>query len=181
MRNYAGHRLAPWLAHVMVSRQETSRPLLTPGEVMQLDPADELVLLSGLPPIRAKKLRYFEDRNFTVRVAEPPALRPGGYVDRPAGQADDWSGRVACAVPDVPEGGATAEASDGGLSQELRPVARRRRPRPIAPEQLDLLGLGDDDAAAPLDPSSPLTPMSPVLAAHAANEGRGGADLVPSF
>ena len=26
MRNYAGHRLAPWLAHVMVSRQETARP-----------------------------------------------------------------------------------------------------------------------------------------------------------
>ncbi len=25
MRNYAGHRLAPWLAHVMVSRQETAR------------------------------------------------------------------------------------------------------------------------------------------------------------
>src|SRR5213075_2546881 len=36
MRNYAGHRLAPWLAHVMVSRQETARALLTPGEVMQL-------------------------------------------------------------------------------------------------------------------------------------------------
>ena len=35
-KNYAGHRLAPWLAHVMVSRQETARPLLTPGEVMQL-------------------------------------------------------------------------------------------------------------------------------------------------
>jgi type IV secretion system protein VirD4 len=33
MRNYAGHRLAPWLAHVMVSRQETARALLTPGEV----------------------------------------------------------------------------------------------------------------------------------------------------
>ena len=37
-RNYAGHRLAPWLAHLMVSRQETARPLLTPGEVMQLPP-----------------------------------------------------------------------------------------------------------------------------------------------
>ncbi|WP_287178105.1 conjugal transfer protein TraG, partial [Mesorhizobium sp.] len=47
MRNYAGHRLAPWLSHVMVSRQETARPLLTPGEVMQLPPADELVLVSG--------------------------------------------------------------------------------------------------------------------------------------
>ena len=42
MRNYADHRLAPWLAHVMVSRQETARPLLTQGEVMQLPPADEL-------------------------------------------------------------------------------------------------------------------------------------------
>ena len=33
MRNYAGHRLAPWLSHLMVSRQETARPLLTPGEI----------------------------------------------------------------------------------------------------------------------------------------------------
>jgi type IV secretion system protein VirD4 len=74
MRNYAGHRLSPWLAHVMVSRQETSRPLLTPGEVMQLVPTDELVLLSGLAPIRAKKLRYFEDQNFRTRVASAPVL-----------------------------------------------------------------------------------------------------------
>ena len=60
MKNYAGHRLSPWLGHLMVSRQETARPLLTPGEVMQLPPADELVLVSGVPPIRAKKARYFE-------------------------------------------------------------------------------------------------------------------------
>src|SRR6185312_6308046 len=51
-RNYAGHRLSPWLGHLMISRQETARPLLTPGEVMQLPPADELVLVSGLAPIR---------------------------------------------------------------------------------------------------------------------------------
>ena len=44
-RNYAGHRLAPWLGHLMVSRQETARPLLTPGEVMQLPPNDELVMV----------------------------------------------------------------------------------------------------------------------------------------
>ena len=37
-RNYAGHRLAPWLGHLMVSRQESARALLTPGEVMQLHP-----------------------------------------------------------------------------------------------------------------------------------------------
>src|SRR5260221_8520636 len=73
-RNYAGHRLAPWLSHVMVSRAETPRPLLTPGEVMQLAPSDELVLVSGLPPVRAKKLRYYEDRNFTNRVFPAPEV-----------------------------------------------------------------------------------------------------------
>jgi len=93
-RNYAGHRLAPWLAHVMVSRQETARPLLTPGEVMQLPPADELVLVSGLAPIRAKKLRYYEDRNFIRRRAPPPALSERGYIDRPLPRSDAWSGRV---------------------------------------------------------------------------------------
>ena len=49
MRNYAGHRLAPWLAHVMVSRQETARALLTPGEVMQLRRTTELS--SGGAPV----------------------------------------------------------------------------------------------------------------------------------
>ena len=34
MRNYAGRALSPWLGDIMVSRQETPRPLLTPGEVL---------------------------------------------------------------------------------------------------------------------------------------------------
>ena len=34
MKNYAGHRLSPWLGHLMLSRSETARQLLTPGEVM---------------------------------------------------------------------------------------------------------------------------------------------------
>jgi TraM recognition site of TraD and TraG len=48
MKNYAGHRLSPWLGHLMVSRQETSRPLLTPGEVMQLSPNEAIVMVSGV-------------------------------------------------------------------------------------------------------------------------------------
>ncbi len=56
----------------MVSRQETARPLLTPGEVMQLPPTDELVLVSGLPPIRARKARYFEDRRLDGGNPPPP-------------------------------------------------------------------------------------------------------------
>ena len=74
MKNYAGHRLSPWLGHLMVSRSETARPLLTPGEVMQLPPADEIVMVAGTPPIRAKKARYFEDKRLTERVLPPPKL-----------------------------------------------------------------------------------------------------------
>jgi type IV secretion system protein VirD4 len=73
MKNYAGHRLSPWLGHLMVSRQETARPLLTPGEVMQLPHDDELVLVSGCLPIRAKKARYFEDPELEARILPPPA------------------------------------------------------------------------------------------------------------
>src|ERR1700754_2667929 len=88
MRNYAGHRLAPWLAHVMVSRQETARALLTPGEVMQLPASDEIVLVAGLAPIRATKLRYYDDANFAGRVLPPPMLADGTYIDRPASRPD---------------------------------------------------------------------------------------------
>ena len=89
MKNYAGHRLSPWLGHLMVSRQETARPLLTPGEVMQLPPDDELVLISGCSPIRAKKARYFEDERFRERVLPPAKL--GGFAGRRDRQ-NDWSG-----------------------------------------------------------------------------------------
>jgi type IV secretion system protein VirD4 len=88
MKNYAGHRLSPWLGHLMVSRQETARPLLTPGEVMQLPPSDELVLVSGCPPIRAKKARYYEDIRLTERVLPPPQAISHGASLAPS---DDWS------------------------------------------------------------------------------------------
>jgi type IV secretion system protein VirD4 len=106
MKNYAGHRLSPWLAHLMVSRQETARPLLTPGEVMQLPVADELVLVSGLPPIRASKVRYYEDARFKSRILDlpvgtPPVLREGPFGDRSDLRHDDWTKFVTQREPDA--------------------------------------------------------------------------------
>ena len=75
-KNYTGHRLAPWLSHMMVSRQETQRALMTPGEVMQMSPANAVIMVSGTPPILARKIRYFKDRNFTGRASLPPTDMP---------------------------------------------------------------------------------------------------------
>ncbi|WP_027061096.1 conjugal transfer protein TraG [Mesorhizobium loti] len=117
MKNYAGHRLSPWLGHLMVSRSETARPLLTPGEVMQLPPSDEIVMVAGTPPIRAKKARYYEDERFQERVLPPPDLAKNVRSER----KDNWP----ALAPQKPSPMLLAEAdkaeqdaANGGLRRE---------------------------------------------------------------
>ncbi|HEX5258596.1 MAG TPA: conjugal transfer protein TraG [Sphingomicrobium sp.] len=185
MRNYAGHRLAPWLAHVMVSRQETSRPLLTPGEVMQLPPDEELVLVSGTPPIRAKKLRYYEDRRFTARLLAPPALSEGAYADRPAERSHDWAGLCAAPVKIAAEEAEDRGVSaDGSLQQQRHPGLPGEARDIRLSESADPQGPGEDEdelaAAAPL--LARMRALAPVVAADAINGGSDrGSDLIPSF
>jgi type IV secretion system protein VirD4 len=128
LRNYAGHRLSPWLGHLMVSRQETARPLLTPGEVMQLPPGDELVLVSGVPPIRARKARYFEDPRLTERVLAPPAAREQDGARPP----DDWSGLPA------PAAGANPEAYLSGKERSDDPANGGIRREPELPQHEEI-------------------------------------------
>src|ERR1700683_882831 len=129
MKNYAGHRLSPWLGHLMVSRQETARPLLTPGEVMQLPPDDELVLVSGVPPIRAKKARYFEDPRLTERVLAPPAA-----IERSgAPSVDDWS------LLPVPAFGADHEIRSSAEAQIDDPANGGLRREPELPEHEEIV------------------------------------------
>ena len=122
MKNYAGHRLSPWLGHLMVSRQETSRPLLTPGEVMQLPSDDEVVLVSGCHPIRARKARYYEDRQLKARILPPPPLarKPAARAcQAPESAGDDWAGAIVAAP--LAEAGDPANA---GIRRE-RELGRR--------------------------------------------------------
>ncbi|EHK54538.1 conjugal transfer protein TraG [Allomesorhizobium alhagi] len=185
MRNYAGHRLAPWLSHVMVSRQETARPLLTPGEVMQLPPADELVLVSGLAPIRAKKLRYYEDPNFTERVLSAPVLNDGDYVDRPAPRADDWSGQVRGVDRRLLAGDERSDAiseDEGGVQQQRHPGL----PEEVAaakqePDQSDLFGPPDDDGDMAAE-KKVIDRISNAARAYGINESMGeDKDILPGF
>lgn len=186
-RNYAGHRLSPWLGHVMVSRQETARPLLTPGEVMQLPPNDELILVSSLAPIRAKKLRYYEDRNFTSRIADAPALGDGRYVDVPAPRPNDWGGQVRglheelAALVDAETNGTD---DDGGMQLQRHPALAEADAalRPEAESQRDA---DQDDELDSQSTTISRGKLGIIGRAHAINEGerRRGADddLMPAF
>ena len=182
MRNYAGHRLAPWLAHVMVSRQETARALLTPGEVMQLPATDELILVSGLSPIRAKKLRYYEDPTFKARALPAPALSDGPYRDRPTPRPDDWSGLVRERDPRLEQGGDPAPDDEGGLQQQRAPdLAEVTAPAAGELEKPDL-GVDDDgDLAADTRAMAAAQTASTVMRAHAINEGSDREESLPSF
>jgi len=133
MKNYAGHRLSPWLGHLMISRSETARALLTPGEILQLPQTDEVVLLSGAPPIKAKKARYYADRRLQSRVLPAPE-NCGQPAD--ASATDDWS-ILPPIEPDLKsseDSGRRIDPANGGLRREpdlpehVEVVARPKSP-----------------------------------------------------
>jgi type IV secretion system protein VirD4 len=123
MRSYGGNRMAAWLPHVTESSQETARPLLTPGEIMQLPANEALLIVSGCPPIRAQKLRYHEDRNFRVRLLPPPER-----------QFDE---RVLSLEPQK------REPTFASVAREMEPAEKPGR----AASQLALLGLEETNTA----------------------------------
>ncbi|MEM6899187.1 MAG: conjugal transfer protein TraG [Pseudomonadota bacterium] len=147
MKNYAGHRLSPWLGHLMVSRQETARPLLTPGEMMQLPPTDEIVLVSGAPPVRAGKARYYTDPQFKARIAPPPDRNVGN--ESVGSTADDWSGREPITAQPPKARKKSSDNTDGGVRREPDLPEHEDiapEPTPTRSEFADLDDEPDDDA-----------------------------------
>jgi type IV secretion system protein VirD4 len=180
-RNYAGHRLAPWLAHVMVSRQETARALLTPGEVMQLPNDEALVLVSGLQPIKAKKLRYYEDDNFKGRILPPPVLSSGDYADRPPQTRHDWEGQVRAEDTRLEKPwfaqlhGEGNEA--GGLTREVWNEEATPKAADVGtPDDLSILDDDFGDATANTDPMA----RSAAQRSFGVNDAEGD-DALPVF
>lgn len=143
-KTYTGHRLAPWLAHVMIADQEVSRPLLTPGEVMTF-PADQgLIFVAGFPPIRTRKLMYFNDPNLKARVHPAPPLtgsRPYAYRPRPV--PSPWAGMVAAA-----SAMADAETAGEAALQELDQPLEAAPDTPSADVSASVTGQADADGQA---------------------------------
>ncbi len=97
MKNYAGHRLSPWL----------------------VSPTNELVLVSGIHTILAKKARYYEDRRLQERILPPPSLARLAQK-LPSARGDDWSALLPVAVAPKPatDGPSGGDLDSGGIRRE---------------------------------------------------------------
>ena len=113
----------------MVSRSETARALLTQGEIMQLPDTDEIVMLAGAHPIRAKKARYYADPRLKKRIESPPvahrsiAKAGGGH----------WDGMLAEPLLQAEKSAAVADWKDAETEAEC---GIRREPE--LPEHEDI-------------------------------------------
>lgn len=58
-----------------VNVSEVQRALLLPQEVILLPRDDQIVLIESFPPIKSKKIKYYEDKFFTKRLL-PPSFVP---------------------------------------------------------------------------------------------------------
>jgi type IV secretion system protein VirD4 len=141
------------------------------------------VLVSGLAPIRARKLRYFRDRNFVARVTPAPVLASGEYSDRPKPRGNDWSDQVRGIDARLHQAeNAAGGEDDGGMQQQRHPglpeqvsraadAAETRDPQ-IVPD--------DDDVAADKRAMDQAQGQNAVVRSHAINEGA-KRDLIPDF
>ena len=110
-------------------------------------------MVSGVSPIRAQKLQYYRDENFTARRLAPPDISAvdDSYADAPKARDDDWSGIVArtdarLSQPwfDMVKG--AGENDDGGRAMQHEfalPTASKSDPQSHDPSTSE----NDDDVA----------------------------------
>ena len=148
---------------------------------MQLPATDELVLVSGCPPIRARKARYYEDRQLTERLLPPPEPeRP-----RPSSVTlHDWS---ATPVPSVStasrevmsglqDGQPINDPANGGIRREPELAEHDDiAPEPITPSPE--FEFAEDEAAEDAVRARRLRATARGLARQAAMDPGDGIDL----
>jgi type IV secretion system protein VirD4 len=160
-KNVSGKRLSLFLPHVSLAEQETPRALLTAGEILQLPQDEALVLVSGTPPIRARKLRYYADRNFVSRLLPTPSLgRPGALAS-----PDDWSGRTSAPHARLERAWSELITASTGRAPEQAPALEIAHEGPPEPERQDEAAEAQAETGAEQDahPAHDDDDLAPIL------------------
>jgi type IV secretion system protein VirD4 len=138
---YTGHRLAPWLGHVMVSDQESSRPLLDAAEICKLPASNSILMVAGFPPFKAKRLKYYEHPMLAARAATPPPKlrRERPYPYRPRPHTDPWASCIIVQPPKPPQSPPRSAAVSGGVTLTMEAIQASLALEPAEAESSDLI------------------------------------------
>jgi hypothetical protein len=100
---------------ISVECRPVHRPVQYPWRRELIDahlPSDEVIMVAGTRPMRAKKARYFEDAQFEARILVPPVPKTPE-----TGRTDDWSARPLPPHPDTADPAAQADEDEAGDTQ----------------------------------------------------------------
>ena len=126
--------------------REERRPLLLPGDVRSLPHDEQLIFVAGVKPIRAKKLRFDEERIFRDRLRPSTRervrlttthdwtdVRPLGFLEAPAPAPTKRKARAASAGQGDLFSPARPKISDVALAGFRDPDGSRVVPTPSQP------------------------------------------------
>ena len=102
------------------TESEQRRALMLPQELIQMSKDSLIVMRGGIAPIRASKIYFFRNADFTKRLLPPPLIAP---LDSAA------QGRPASAAPDDRLDAITADLA--ALSQTVNEIHARVVERPL--------------------------------------------------
>lgn len=143
------------LAHGSTTLREERRPLLLPADVRALPRDEQLIFVSGCKPIRAKKIRFDEERIFRER------LRPATGAPVTLTTAHDWTDVRPLGFLEAPaKPSARRKASSGGQGD----LFAQHGPRV---SDLALVGFRAPDGVRMPPPPNPQSNEPPTASANA--------------
>ena len=149
---------------------------------MQLGSDEELILISGVAPIKAQKIRYYEDQNFLKRCLQPPLLSDKTKGWSLSAHQNDWQGLIIKAKPTQSFSKSPFENPDEqSETTDLKRVPGKKiTPSKNISEQAQLeLSFLDDEFADGEERALAETSSSQIRRAHAMT--RDDDDLIPAF
>lgn len=125
---------------------ETQRALLLPQEVINLDRDDQILIIEASPPIKSKKIKYYQDSFFTKRLLPPIEVPIQEPYDPRKKEEEETAGAA----------GGSASAATGGGGNVPPTLDQGSAPLPVeqagTPAGLPPPPVEEDMAAAPPPP-----------------------------
>lgn len=169
----SGPRFGGWWKRDRQSQSASAqrRALMLPQEIARLGPREEIVLRAGMRPVRATRIRHYEDGRFTRLLRPAPVVPPIAIDVRYDG------GSTLPPEPAQPPAGPAPPAPAPAPPPDVQPHQADALWAAVAGAPVDLSDMGLDDgkaAVAALIAAAPTARKPAAPEAPAGDKGEGG-------